>query len=111
VSNVLDRLKKKRGTSVTINDDQFRVRSLTIGELKRLDAVIGDERTGFVLGCALLADDDSPAVAKADSESDSDWSKRVLTALEDVPSDTIRQLSDAIGNLGKTPTAEAVRKN
>ena len=112
MSDVLDRLRKKRGFPVTIGDETFHVRSLTIGELKRLKTVADDDKTGFMVGCTLCADEGGKqAIPPLDEETDADWSKRVVDALADVPSETIRSLSEGIAALSKTPSSTAVAKN
>lgn len=111
MSNVLARLSKKRAFPIVIDDETFHVRSLTIGELKRLDSIKGDNRTGFVLGCALVEESGQTVIPKNADETDDQWSERVLEQLSDVPTQTIKQLSDGVAQIGKTPNAVAVEKN
>lgn len=112
MSKVLERLRKKRGRLVTIDSEDFYVRSLTIGELRRLDALKPDERTGFIVGCALCdGADGGQEIPKGGDEDDSQWAARVLEELADVPSETIKCLADGVAAIGKTPNLETVVKN
>lgn len=112
MSGVLDRLKKKRGYPVDIDGETYYVRSLTVGELKRLEAVPPAQKTGFVVGCALCTEASGIAeFPQSDSESDVDWSNRVMEAISEVPTETIRALSDGVANISKTPKVETVAKN
>ena len=112
MSGVLDRLKKKRGYPVEIDGDTYYVRSLTIGELKRLADAPAEQKTGFVLGCALCSDSSGVAeFLKLDGESDTAWADRVMSEIADVPTETIRALSSGVANISKTPRVEVVAKN
>ena len=111
MSDVLNRLRKKRGSPINIDGETFYVRSLTIGELTQLDTINADERTGYVVGCALVNEDGSQVIPKADSESSIDYAKRVLQELDDVPTANIKAISDGVANLGKSVKPEAVLKN
>ena len=111
MSNSLSRLRKKRAYPVTIDGEGYHVRSLTIGELRRLDALDADSKTGFVVGCALCDENGAAELPRIEGETDSVYSARVLVELDDVPTENIRALSEAVGNIGKTPTIEAIAKN
>jgi len=113
MSSVLSRLKKKRGYPVEIDSETFFVRSLTSGELQRLDNLDAGYKTGFVVGCALCCEaSGQQELPKAEGESDHDWATRVLSELADVPTETIRSLSDGVAAIGKTPaTLEKIAKN
>jgi hypothetical protein len=113
VSSVLSRLKKKRGYPVDIDGETFHVRSLTIGELQRLDLLDADHKTGFVVGCALCSEaNGEQELPRNADETDAAWADRVLAELADVPTDTIRALSDGVAAIGKTPaTLEKIAKN
>ena len=112
MSDVLNRLKKKRAYPVTIDGDTFHVRPLTIGELMRLDVIERDQKTGFLLGCALCRDSSGEQeIPQNENESDADWSKRVLQLIADVPTETVRALSEGVATVGRTPNIEAVAKN
>ena len=112
MSKVLERLRKKHGNAVEINGETFNVRSLTIGELRRLDKIEADQKTGFVIGCALCSDENgTQELPQAEGETDALWSERVLTELADVETETIRALSDGVAKIGRTPKAETIVKN
>lgn len=112
MSKVLERLRKKHGYPVEINGETFYVRSLNIGELRRLDKVDSDSKTGFVIGCALCFDGTGEQeLPKLIDETDAAWSERVLGELSDVATETIRALSEGISKIGMTPKAETVLKN
>jgi hypothetical protein len=113
MSSVLSRLKKKRGYPVDIDGETFHVRSLTIGELQRLDLLAAEHKTGFVVGCALCCEaSGEQELPRATGEDDTAWAARVLTELADVPTETIRALSDGVAAIGKTPaTLEKLAKN
>lgn len=112
MSKVLERLRKKRGTAVVIGDETFHVRSLTIGELRKLDLLSADDKTGFIVGCALCeSGDGGRAIEQTPGESDADYAARVLGELSDVPTDAIRALSEGVARIGMTPKMETVIKN
>lgn len=112
MSAVLDRLKKKRGYPVQIEGEEFFVRSLTIGELRRLEKVPTESKTGFLVGCALCDDaNGGQSFPKEGEEADEVWSARVSDLIADVPTETIRALSEGVASISKTPRLEAVAKN
>jgi hypothetical protein len=114
MSDVLARLKKKRAYPVTIEGELYHIRPMTIGEITRMKPLDNDSKTGFVVGCTLCDDEAGTQTIpkKAEPpESDKDWAARVLAELADVPSETIRALSEAVAALSKTPSASAVAKN
>lgn len=112
MSGVLDRLRKKRGFPVEIDGETYFVRSPTIGELKRLESLEANDKTGFLMGCALCVDAGGlPEFPKDDGETDPAWASRVLDSLSDVPTQTIRALSDGVAALNKAPKLEGVLKN
>jgi hypothetical protein len=111
MSGVLNRLKKKRGFPVVIDGETYYVRSPTIGELRRLDVIPADLKTGFLVGCALCADaGGEPEIPKTE-DSDEAWAKRVLDELQDVPTETIRALSEGVAAIGRTGSVEGAAKN
>jgi hypothetical protein len=114
MSDVLARLKKKRGYPVTIDGELYHIRPMTIGEITRMKPLDNDSKTGFVVGCTLCDDQaGTQTIPKTgdSSETDEAWAARVLVELADVPSETIRALSESVANLSKTPSAAAVAKN
>lgn len=116
MSKVLERLRKKHGYPVEINGETFHVRSLNLGELRRLDSVseggTADRRTGLFYALAICADETgSPAFPKADDETDAALADRVSAELADVPMETLTAISEAVSKIGKQPKAEAVLKN
>lgn len=112
MSGVLNRLKRKRGFPVVIDDETYYVRSPTIGELRRLDAIPTDLKTGFLVGCTLCCGQDgSQESPQQDGESDEQWASRVMAELSDVPTETIRALSQGVASIGKIPSSESVVKN
>lgn len=112
MSDVLNKLRKKRGTDVEVNGDTFHVRGLTLGELRRIDALPNELKTGFVVGCTLFAENKVDAeFPQQPEESDAAWAGRVTEQLGDVPTDTIRELSEQVAKIGKTPKQADVVKN
>lgn len=112
MSKVLERLRKKHGHPVTIADETFYVRSLTIGELRRLDKLQPEERTGFIVGCALCdGTGGDQVIPKNADEDDTQWAARVLEELADVPSESIKALADGVSSIGKPVALETIVKN
>lgn len=112
MTGVLDKLKKRRSYPVTIDGETVNVRSLTIGELQRMESVEGDDKAGFVLGCALLETDGQRSFIQGAEESDAEFGKRVLAASVDIPTDNLSALKDAINKLSNNiPPQETIRKN
>lgn len=112
MSNVLERLKKKRGSPVEIEGDTFYVRSLTIGEMKRLNELDDTAKVAFAIGCSLVNQDGSQVMPdKANGETDAEWSTRIGEQLVDVPGSTVLAINEAIARLIKPSKPEAVAKN
>lgn len=112
MSKVLERLKKKRGHSVTIGEETFYVRAMTIGEFGRSDKLAADERTGFLIGCTLCdGEGGEQAIPQLPVEDDKTFSARVLELLSDVPSETITILVNAFSAIGKPAKLETIAGN
>lgn len=111
MSDSLNRLKRKRANRITVGDDVFFVRTLTIGELKQMDGISGDDKTAYVVACALVNEDGSQVIKRNEGESSTDYAKRALIELEDVETATIKALTDGVAAIGKPANAEAVVKN
>ncbi len=115
--SVLDKLAKRRFYPVSIGDQEVHVRSLTIREIKRLDAVDYDARTGLVLGFALLEPDGSPVFVQRksadgiDAETDSEFSDRVIEQLSETPMDNLAAVSQAVQRLGQPVDSDKLKKN
>lgn len=112
MSNVLDRLRKKRGSPIEIDGEVFHVRSLTIGEMKRLNELNDTDKVSFAIGCSLVNQDGSQVLPdKLQAETDAEWSSRVATYLEDVPGSTVLALNEGIAKLIKPAKPEVIAKN
>jgi hypothetical protein len=112
MSETMAKLRKKRGAAVEVEGDTFHVRSLTLGELRRVDALPNEEKTGFVIGCTLCSGPDGePEFPKQSDETDSAWAKRITEQLGDVSTDKIRLLSERVASLGKVPKTSDIVKN
>lgn len=112
MSEVLNKLRKKRGSEIVINGDTFYARGLTLGELRRVDGLPNELKTGFVVGCTLFAENGTDQeFPQLPEENDIAWAERVTAELADVPTDTIREYSERVANLGKVPNQADVVKN
>lgn len=112
MSGVLNRLRKKRGYPVEIEGETYHVRSLTLGELRRLEPLAAELKTGFVLGCALCSDAEGGQELPAnDGEADAAWADRIGNELSDIPTQTIRELTESIAKVGTSPRVESIIKN
>lgn len=112
MSETFKKLRKKRGTPMELDGDTFYVRDLTLGELRRVDALAKEDKTGFVIGCALCTGvDGGPEIPQQEGETDSNWSKRVAKELEDVPTDKIRELCEGASKSVKVPKTADIVKN
>lgn len=112
MSSVLSQLRKKHGFKVSLYGDDYYVRSMTLGELRRLDAMPVELKTAFMLGCALCENENGlPAIQKAESEDDKAWAARIADEVADVPTETIRALSQAVADIGKVPQPASIAKN
>ena len=115
--SVLSKLAKRRFYPVPLGDETVHVRALTIGELGKLDSLSQTDKTGYVFGCAVLEPDGSRAftqrlaAGEQAAETDSEFSQRVLAEMEQIPTDSLAELSTAIERLGKPVDAEKLRKN
>ena len=110
--SILTQIKKRRSYPIDINGDKVSIRALTLGELSTLDSLPLDLKPGFVIGSALLQEDGSREFVPNEGEPPSDFSRRVTEACQDVPSDTIRLISEMANKLNHTvPTLENLRKN
>jgi hypothetical protein len=112
MSETLTKLRKRRCSSVTVNGDEYFVGSLTKAEIRRYEALPGEDKTGFVMGCVLRVDAGGEReFPQEPDESDQQWAHRVGGLLEDVPTETIREISEAVSKLGTVPKAADVVKN
>lgn len=121
-SPAAERIKKRFARSVTVGSgDTFFVRSLTIKEHKRLDAVADplatDEqnnirRNGLFYALALCEDANAtPIYPQKEGESDAEWSARVSDEMQDIQPEAIAALLEAIHSNGRQAKADAVIKN
>ena len=111
-STVLDRLRKKRGSPIEIDGEVFHVRSLTIGEMKRLNELNDTDKASFAIGCALVNADGSQVIEQRQGDqTDSQWAADVAKHLEDVPGSTVLALNDGIARLIRPVKPETVAKN
>lgn len=108
---VLDRLRKRRCYPVPEAGEGIFVRSLTRGELIRLGALEGDDKTDFVIGCVLVTQAGEPVFPKHSDETDAEFCARVKAAFLDVDTETVAQISAAVGRIGKVPPPETLVKN
>lgn len=137
MSNVLSNLRKKRGFPVVIDDDTFHVRSLTYGELLRIDSLFQSppasasetpeqfefrirqsfRKSAYMVGCALCSSElGGQQLPRNENETAVEWADRIITEFEEVESDKIRLLSEAVGKLsqgnrGKPVSLETMVKN
>ena len=112
MASIIDKLKKRKCYTITIDGEAVKLRSLTFGELSRLEGLPSNEKPGFMLGCALLEDDSTRAFSIADGETDAQFSKRVSDSIPDVPTDTLRAICDAVGKLAQNiPPQDTLVKN
>lgn len=121
MATMLDRLRKRRCYPVALgNDEKVYCRSLTLGELQALEHLPPDLTTPFAIGCALVDDvgqQEIPRMIVADestgapAETNEAFARRALAALTDVPSDSIRLISEAINKINTAPPVEDLVKN
>lgn len=123
--SVLEKLKTRRSYPVKIGDVDVKVRAMTIGELTEVDKISDSLKTGFVVGCCLCSEDGQPAFTRRRTmeglevlsegnvgadEAAEDFAKRVMDALNDVSTETLKEISRAIGEIGSIDI-EGLRKN
>lgn len=112
MSKVADRLRKKRGSPVEIDGETFYVRALTLGEHRRLAEMPDHLRTPFLIGCVLCVDaGGDPELPKLASETYEQWAERIAEPVDDIPTDTIRALSEGVAALSKVPKPASILKN
>lgn len=111
-SSILGKLRKKRGFPVSVQGEDYFIRSLTLGELRRLESLPVESKTAFALCCALCANaEGQPAFPKDDAEDDAKWAQRIADDISDVPTETIRALSQAVADIGKPTSPASIAKN
>lgn len=110
MSDVLNRIKKRRCYPVEVGGGTVHVRSLTRGELDRMTALEKDAKTDFVLGCVLVSSAGEPEFVPEEGESDVDFAKRIKAAVLDVDTETIAAITEAVGKIGKVTATEALEK-
>jgi len=111
VITILDKLRNRRCYPVPEAGEGVYVRSLTRGELIRLGKLEGDDKTDFVLGCVLVTQGGAPVFPPIAGETDAQFCARVKAAVLDVDTETVAQISQAVGKIGKVPPPEELRKN
>lgn len=100
-----ERLRKRRPKAIEIDGEKFTVRALTVGEIFELEAMQADpQRTGkipgFVAAACLLEDDGTPLFSGPDDP-----------GINDIPVDTLSEISDAVSRLSRTPSLAKTQKN
>ena len=123
--SVLEKLKTRRSYPVKIGDVEIKVRAMTIGELNEVDKIADDLKTGFVMGSCLCDDAGQPAFTRRRTmegleilsegnvgveEKAEDFARRVMDALTDISTETIKEISRAIAEIGSIDI-EGLRKN
>lgn len=110
MSDVLNRIKKRRCYPVEVGGGTVHVRSLTRGELDRMAVLEHEAKTDFVLGCVLVSAAGDPAFVLQAGESDVDFAKRVKGEVLDVDTETIAAITEAVGKIGKVTATEVLEK-
>lgn len=109
---LLHRANKRKCYPVDGLDGVF-VRSMTSGEIGRMNLLEKELKTPFVMGCCLVTSEGKPETTKRidPPESDVDFSKRVLEELEeaDVDTETLALVSKSIGKIGKVPIEDTAK--
>lgn len=112
MSTELTNLRKKRAYPSVIFGDTYFLRGLTWGELNRLENVPQKDKSPFIIGCGLCRDPaGEPSIPRNKEEPIEAWIIRVSEALDDVPTETIRELNNAIGKAGQAEPVEKIAGN
>lgn len=97
-------LFKRRPRKISIDGEEYTVRALTIGEIRQVQKLGGDEKAidvaPFIVSCAMLNGDGKPLF-----EGPSD------PRIDDIPTDTLAEISSAIGKLSSAGNAASIEKN
>lgn len=110
---VLEKIRKRRLYPVELpNGETIHIRSLRFPELRRMAALAGEAKIGFVFGLALIEDDGSQVYEIGDGETDEAFGKRVAEAAEqDMDTQTLVAVKDAFEKLHKVPSVKVIAKN
>ena len=116
MSEVIKRIWKRRRYPVAIGEgddaETFHVRALTFSELEALDAISdGLLKTFFTVGLGLVDPSGVQLYPREESETPEQYGDRVKAACVDIPTDTLFELSVAIGKVEKTPKLGNLAKN
>lgn len=111
MASVAERLRRRRFYPIRIDGETVHVRALLESERSAMLEFGGDTASfGYVLGCCLLNDDQTPAFTPADGEGPQEFGSRVLREL-DLPADTQGELCRKIIELSKGPPEGDFAKN
>lgn len=110
--SVIDRIRKRRFYPVQIGGEAIHIRAMLDSELNIVSQFKNeDESIGYAIGCALLNDDQSQAIAATPDETPKQFGARVLKEL-DLPSDTKAEIVAKIMRLSQGPLKDdELKKN
>lgn len=114
MASVLEKLAKRRCYPITVqNGEPVHVRALTFGELRALESLPQQLSGGFIFGVGVVTDTGEQAIPILEGETHQQFAERVSDILVDheIPTDTLRDVNEAIIKLMKVPPVEDIAKN
>jgi hypothetical protein len=112
MSKTIERLLKRRCHNVTIAENDFWLKALTIADGNQIGKFQEqDSGTYWAIGRALVESDGAEVFPRMTDEPPEEYAKRIGVALVDMPQDTLAELMGEIVKLARTPSVEAIAKN
>ena len=120
MSNIFDRIQKRKAYPITIEGETIFVTEPTLGQISRIQKIDTAHSTGLALGLCLvdfngnrifledvrLKDDATP-----ECETDEEFSRRVIEQASNCTASTIKIIVEAILKLAKPVKADPLIKN
>jgi hypothetical protein len=112
LSKTIDRLLKRRCHKVTIGDEDYYLKALTIADGNQIAKFANqDDGTYWTLGRALVESDGAEVFPRQTGESPEEYANRLGEAFAELPQDTLAELMTAVIKLARPPSMDTLTKN
>lgn len=108
---IVSKLINRRCFPVKLGEETVHIRSLTLGEGRRLNKLPAEQSPSFAIGKALVNPDGSPAFNQNPEETDTNFVERMSDELAEVPQDVLFSLLAEVNRITTAPDSEKLRKN
>ena len=110
MSNIFDRIQKRKVYPVTIEGEVIHVTEPTLGQISRIQKIDTADSTGLALGLCLV-DPNGDRIFLENGDTDEAFSRRVVELAENCTASTIKIIVEAILKLAKPVKPDPLIKN